>query len=137
MELAQLKEAVIAGDMARTKSLTEEALEAGIEPASILNDALISGMDKVGELFKVNEVYVPEVLLAAKSMQNAMAVLKPLRQNFRMPADGLTADKKKRSSLFLTYTDQNQKELARLVEAFKTQAQELGVSVDMADNQDI
>jgi 5-methyltetrahydrofolate--homocysteine methyltransferase len=77
MELAQLKEAVIAGDMARTKSLTEEALEAGIEPASILNDALISGMDKVGELFKVNEIYVPEVLLAAKSMQNAMGVLKP------------------------------------------------------------
>ncbi|MFH1313889.1 MAG: corrinoid protein [Candidatus Eisenbacteria bacterium] len=77
MELAQLKEAVIAGDMARTRSLTEEALEAGIEPASILNDALISGMDKVGALFKVNEIYVPEVLLAAKSMQKAMEVLKP------------------------------------------------------------
>jgi 5-methyltetrahydrofolate--homocysteine methyltransferase len=78
MELAQLKEAVIAGDMASTKTLTEQALEAGIEPASILNDALISGMDRVGDLFKVNEIYVPEVLLAAKSMQQAMQVLKPL-----------------------------------------------------------
>jgi 5-methyltetrahydrofolate--homocysteine methyltransferase len=77
MELAQLKEAVIAGDMSRTRSLTEEALAAGMEPAAILNDALIAGMDKVGELFKVNEIYVPEVLLAAKSMQKAMEALKP------------------------------------------------------------
>ena len=77
MELAQLKEAVIAGDMARSRSLTEEALKAGTEPAAILNDALIAGMDKVGELFKSNEIYVPEVLLAAKSMQKAMEVLKP------------------------------------------------------------
>jgi 5-methyltetrahydrofolate--homocysteine methyltransferase len=77
MQLAQLKEAVIAGDMARTSALTEKALEMGIEPAVILNDALISGMDRVGELFKVNEIYVPEVLLAAKSMQKAMQVLKP------------------------------------------------------------
>jgi 5-methyltetrahydrofolate--homocysteine methyltransferase len=77
MELAQLREAVIAGDMARTKTLTEEALGMGIEPALILNDALISGMDRIGELFKVNEIYVPEVLLAAKSMQKAMEALKP------------------------------------------------------------
>ena len=56
---------------------SEEALGQGIEPGRILNDALIAGMDKIGELFKCNEIYVPEVLLAAKSMQQAMGLLKP------------------------------------------------------------
>jgi 5-methyltetrahydrofolate--homocysteine methyltransferase len=75
--LAELKGAVIAGDMARSKALAEKAIEQGLEPRTILDDALISGMDKIGELFKCNEIYVPEVLLAAKSMQQAMQVLKP------------------------------------------------------------
>jgi 5-methyltetrahydrofolate--homocysteine methyltransferase len=75
--IAALKDAVIAGEMGQAKGLTEQALEAGREPKEILNEALIAGMDKVGELFKANEIYVPEVLLAAKSMQNAMQILKP------------------------------------------------------------
>jgi len=75
--IAALKDAVIAGEMAQAKELTEQALEAGLEAKEILDQALIAGMDKVGELFKCNEIYVPEVLLAAKSMQNAMQVLKP------------------------------------------------------------
>jgi 5-methyltetrahydrofolate--homocysteine methyltransferase len=77
MELAELREAVIGGKMAEARQLAEQALAEGMEPGTILNDALISGMDKVGELFKCNEIYVPEVLLAAKSMQQAMQVLKP------------------------------------------------------------
>jgi len=75
--IAALKDAVIAGEMAQAKGLTEQALEAGLEPKEILDEALIAGMDRIGELFKCNEIYVPEVLLAAKSMQNAMQVLKP------------------------------------------------------------
>ena len=75
--IAALRDAVIAGEMAQAKGLTEQALDAGLEPKDILDQALIAGMDKVGELFKCNEIYVPEVLLAAKSMQNAMQILKP------------------------------------------------------------
>lgn len=78
MHLNQLKQAVIKGDMPGAKSLTQKAIEAGIEPARILNEALVAGMDEVGELFKASEIYVPEVLLAAKSMQEAMQLLKPL-----------------------------------------------------------
>lgn len=77
MELSELRDAVIAGEMARSKSLAQQALDEGIEPGTILNEALISGMDEVGDLFKCNEIYVPEVLLAAKSMQQAMELLKP------------------------------------------------------------
>jgi 5-methyltetrahydrofolate--homocysteine methyltransferase len=75
--IAVLKEAVIAGSIAETKQLTEKALDEGLEPGEILDKALIAGMDRIGELFKCNEIYVPEVLLAAKSMQQAMQVLKP------------------------------------------------------------
>lgn len=75
--IAQLKETVIAGNMAESKALAEKALRQGLKPGEILNQALIAGMDRVGDLFKCNEIYVPEVLLAAKSMQQAMTVLKP------------------------------------------------------------
>jgi len=75
--VAKLRDAVLKGNIGQTPLLTRQALDAGLEPALILNDALISGMDEVGELFKAGEVYVPEVLLSAKSMQQAMQVLKP------------------------------------------------------------
>ena len=76
--VSELREAVVRGDMSQTRALTEQALKAGHDPAELLNKALIAGMEHVGELFKANEVYVPEVLLSAKSMQQAMQVLKPL-----------------------------------------------------------
>ncbi len=78
MDLNELKQAVIAGDMAGARNLTQKAIEAGIDPGTILNEALVAGMDVVGELFKANEIYVPEVLLSAKSMQQGMQLLKPL-----------------------------------------------------------
>jgi len=76
--VGELKQAVIRGDMAHARALAQQAVDAGVEPVVILNQALISGMDEIGELFKANEVYVPEVLLSAKSMQQAMQVIKPL-----------------------------------------------------------
>ncbi len=75
--IAQLKDTVIAGNLGEAKGLAEKALAEGNEAGDILEQALIAGMDHVGDLFKKNEIYVPEVLLAAKSMQQAMQVLKP------------------------------------------------------------
>ena len=72
-----------------------------------------------------------------QDMSQALAALEPLMQDFRIPADNLCADKRKMSSLLLTYTDQNQAELARLVETFKAKARQLGARVDMADSQDL
>jgi tRNA A-37 threonylcarbamoyl transferase component Bud32 len=72
-----------------------------------------------------------------QNMHQALAVLQPLMPNFRLPDDRLATGKRKRSSISLTYTDKNQQELTRLVEAFKAKARELGVDVDMADNQDL
>jgi serine/threonine protein kinase len=72
-----------------------------------------------------------------RDMNQALAALKPLMQDFRLPDDGLSTEKGKTATLFLTYADQNQPELDRLVEQFKARARELGVAVDWADNQEL
>ncbi|MBL7114921.1 MAG: corrinoid protein [Kiritimatiellae bacterium] len=59
------------------KALVEQALSEGVVPGSILNDGLLSGMGEIGERFKKNEVYVPEVLIAARAMKAGMEVLQP------------------------------------------------------------
>lgn len=62
------------------KELVEKALEEGISAEEILNEGLLAGMDIVGERFKKNEVYVPEVLLSARAMNMGTEILKPYLQ---------------------------------------------------------
>jgi len=57
--------------------LTKQALEAGIKPSEILEQALIPGMNAVGQKFSEGKVFVPEMLMAAKAMSMAMVHLKP------------------------------------------------------------
>ncbi len=75
--LRQLAEAVITGKAPQAEELTKKALEEGIDPGTVLNEGLIAGMNVVGEKFKNNEYYVPEVLIAARAMKAGMAVLRP------------------------------------------------------------
>jgi 5-methyltetrahydrofolate--homocysteine methyltransferase len=87
MDLEALKEAVINGDLRGCTVLTEVAIQAGHPPEKILNEALIPGMDVVGEKFRCNEVYVPEVLVAARAMKKSLSMLKPaLKQRGAKPA---------------------------------------------------
>lgn len=65
------------GRMKNVKELVSTAIEQGYEPDDILNNGLISGMNIVGEKFKNNEVYVPEVLIAARAMTAGTEILKP------------------------------------------------------------
>ncbi len=60
------------------KELVAQAVEAGIHPEVILNNGLVAGMNIVGEKFKNNEIYVPEVLVAARAMNMGAQILKPL-----------------------------------------------------------
>ena len=55
----------------------QEALDAGCDPTEILNDGMIKAMDAVGEKFKNGEIFVPEMLVAARAMKNGVEVLKP------------------------------------------------------------
>ena len=64
------------GRARNVKKLVEQALEEGISPQTILNDGLLSGMNVIGQKFKENEVFVPEVLVAARAMNMGMEALK-------------------------------------------------------------
>ncbi|MBE6925422.1 MAG: cobalamin-binding protein [Ruminococcaceae bacterium] len=68
------------------KELVQQAIDQGCPAAEILNDALMAGMNIIGEKFKNNEVYVPEVLVAARCMNSGVQLLKPL-----LVADGVQA----------------------------------------------
>ena len=61
--------------------LTKQALESGEKPDAILENALVPAMAKVGEKFSRKEIYVPQMLMAAKAMNSAMAHLKPFFQS--------------------------------------------------------
>jgi len=58
--------------------LVQQALDQGIEPGDVLKGGLIAGMDEVGKDFKAGDLYVPEVLIAARAMHAGMAILRPL-----------------------------------------------------------
>lgn len=68
------------GRAKNVKALVAQALEEGVPAQQILNDGLLAGMDVVGEKFKKNEVYVPEVLLSARAMTMGTELLKPYLQ---------------------------------------------------------
>jgi 5-methyltetrahydrofolate--homocysteine methyltransferase len=74
----KLSEAVEKGNRAEAKRLTEEFLKAGDAPLKIVEEGLVPGMAIVGEKFKNNQVFVPEMLIAARAMKEAMAILEPL-----------------------------------------------------------
>lgn len=65
------------GRMPKVKELVAQALEDGYSPKEILEDSLMAGMSIVGEKFKNNEIFVPEVLIAARAMNGGAEVLKP------------------------------------------------------------
>ncbi len=75
--LDDIRSAVINGDRDTAKSLVEQSLAGGMDPTELLNDALISGMTEVGERFERQEFFVPEMLVAARAMQEALAILRP------------------------------------------------------------
>jgi len=62
----------------RVRDIVEKAINEGIPSIQILNEGLITGMSVVGKLFKEGDIFIPEVLLAAKNMHTGMEILKPL-----------------------------------------------------------
>ena len=89
--LEQIKEGVIAGNVKNVKEYTDRAVAEGLEVSVILNDGLIAGMNVIGTLFKNNEVYVPEVLIAARAMHTGLAVIKPLIVSAGIKEKGIVA----------------------------------------------
>jgi len=78
MDLKDLAAAIISGNRDRARELTQQALAAKVAPQKLINEGLIAGMSVVGEKFKNNEFYVPEVLIAARAMHASLDLLRPL-----------------------------------------------------------
>lgn len=86
--LNSIKENLMKGKANEVKELCEEAIEKKIPIEQILSEGLISAMGIIGAKFKKNEVYVPEVLIAARAMNSGMTVLKPLLKEAKIKAKG-------------------------------------------------
>jgi methylmalonyl-CoA mutase cobalamin-binding domain/chain len=74
--LDTVKTMVITGKLKKIEEATQAAIDNGISPSQLL-DTMIDAMNTVGDLFQKNEIYVPEMLVAAKTMQRGVKVLKP------------------------------------------------------------
>ena len=86
--LAEISESLLNGDDEKAGRLTRQALEQGLAPKEILDRGLIAGMTSVGERFKAREIFLPEVLLAAKAMYAGMDQLRPLLVKEGLPSAG-------------------------------------------------
>ena len=86
--IRELSESLQKGDRKRVADLTSKAIGQSIDTKTILDDGLIAGMSVVGERFKAHEVFLPDVLLAAKAMYAGMDLLKPLLIKEGIPTIG-------------------------------------------------
>ncbi len=84
-----LAESIIVGDNVKSKEIAQILVDKGVEATEILNDGLMPGMDVVGKKFKANEMYIPEVLIAARAMHAAMDIIGPLLSASDAPARGI------------------------------------------------
>lgn len=78
MILQEISQQLQAGKAKIVKGLVQQAIDEGFAPQEILEKGLLHGMGIIGEKFKNNEVFVPEVLVAARAMSQGTAILKPL-----------------------------------------------------------
>ena len=86
--LADISQALQKGDDERTCALVRRAIDGRVATSEILNAGLIAGMNVVGERFRKHEIFLPDVLLAAKAMTAAMELLKPLLIRDDVPSRG-------------------------------------------------
>ncbi len=87
-EFKSLAEAVIKGDIQAAVAETQAALDAGSKAQDVLDKGLIAAMDEVGERFSIGQMFVPQMLRSAKTMQECMKLIKPLFREGELTAKG-------------------------------------------------
>ena len=87
-DFTELVDAVIKGDIKAAMAETQNALDAGSHAQDILNKGLITAMDEVGEKFSKGQIFVPQMLRSAKTMQECMKVLEPFFQEGDITSKG-------------------------------------------------
>jgi len=87
-DFSKLADAVFRGDFNGVKPLTQELINSGVPPLDIINNGLIGGMNIVAPKFKAGEMFVPEVMMAARAMATGMELVKPLIAEADVPSAG-------------------------------------------------
>ena len=85
---AEIKNTVITGKHAEIEALVESAIQNNLDLNDLINTALIGAMDVVGDRFAKNEIFVPEMLVAAMAMKKGLAMIKPLLRNQEVQSRG-------------------------------------------------
>ena len=88
MDMQEISLKLQAGKAEEVKALVQQAIDEGVSAKVILEEGLLSGMSVIGEKFKNNEVFVPEVLVAARAMNMGASLLKPLLAEAGVTASG-------------------------------------------------
>ena len=86
--IKEIFDSILEGSQKVTVVKVQAALDAGINPGVILNDGMVAAMAEVGRLFEEGEYFVPEMLIAARAMQNGLAVLKPFLASANVKSQG-------------------------------------------------
>ncbi|MCS7061999.1 MAG: corrinoid protein [Anaerolineae bacterium] len=76
-DLKKLYDAIVDGDAKTSKAIATQAMEAKVDPKILLDEYMIPAMNEVGRRFETNEYFVPELLIAARAMKQALEVIKP------------------------------------------------------------
>jgi corrinoid protein of di/trimethylamine methyltransferase len=87
--ITKIAASLVEGNPDETTDLTQQALEAGLEPLTIINEGLTVGMNIVGEKFQTGEFFLPNLVIAASGMKQAMEILKPELKSRQQTADSL------------------------------------------------
>jgi 5-methyltetrahydrofolate--homocysteine methyltransferase len=117
---------ILNGDNISVPEKVKSALAAGLSPAEILNNGMISAMEEVGRQFEKGEFYVPEMLVSARSMQAGLAVLKPALAQADIKTSGLVAIGTVKGDLH----DIGKNLVAMMLEGAGFEIRDLGTDVD-------
>jgi len=77
-DLKELYDAVVNGDAKGSHSITQQAIQDGVDPLKLVNEYMIPAMDEVGRRFEANEYFVPELLISARAMKASLDIIRPL-----------------------------------------------------------
>lgn len=128
-DLTPLKQAVIDGNAKKVLAIVADALEAKVDPQSLLTDHMIPGMLEVGELMAEGEYFIPEVLRSAKAMNGALELIEPLLAGGQRETAGNVI----MGSVFGDIHDIGKNLVSMLLKGNGFMVQDLGVNVPKED----
>ena len=76
-DLKELYEAVVSGNAKATQAITQQALADGVDPLKLVNEYMVPAMDEVGRRYECGDYFLPEMLISARAMKEALALLRP------------------------------------------------------------